>query len=352
MKKIISIIATICLSFSCFAEDYFVKVAKDEYVLQYGEKSKTSFNDIIVDAVYTPTYIFTYPDGTPSLFRDIQKIDYTKSNVTFVKDIKTRKCCIDIYDDKNNPNKCRIIGMNGRVISMNADNIEVYEVTDEANSFTDSTPRLIYIDHTGLYIVPEKGNSIRKISENYPSRRTFNFEGEIIKISAINGKREMSGVNFNCKNDVSTPFEENSEFTPVMEQIKKITEIKPKIAPPSEESALKRISEILNVPEELLVIEDGEVFLVDTRAAAALGGNATKYPASLYGILFNSYVLELKKFISVKKDLPQSILKKAYDKIISMTGHEGQGIKEYKFDTSDEAKKRRREIALKPWDEE
>ena len=120
MRKIISTMAMACLSLRCFAENYFVKVAKDEYVLQYGGKSKTSFNDIIVNAVYTPTHIFTYPDGTPSLFRNIQKIEYIESNVTFVKDIKTRKCCIDIYDDKNNPNKCRIIGMNGRVIRMNA----------------------------------------------------------------------------------------------------------------------------------------------------------------------------------------------------------------------------------------
>ncbi|MBO6056435.1 MAG: hypothetical protein J6P84_05680 [Alphaproteobacteria bacterium] len=360
MKKIISAMAMACLSFSCFAEDYFIKIAKDEYVLQHVKASKDlGTYDIgigrpvaAVDAVYTPTHIFTYPDGTPAHFRNIQKIDYTESNVTFYKDIKSRKCCIDIYDDEKNPNKCRIIGVDGHNYDLPMyGNIEIYKVSDKENSFTDSTPRLIYVDHTGLYIVSEKENPLKIIFKNCTENKDFNFKGEVIKISAIDGKREVTGINFNYQNNVSTPFVESSEFTPVMEQIEKITGIRPKTAPPSEESALKRMAEILDVPEELLVIEDGKVFIVDTRAAAVPGQNVTKFPASLYGLLFNSYVLELKKFISVKGDLKQSILTKAYRKIISLTGHEGQKTKEYIFDTSDEAKKRRKEIALKPWDE-
>ena len=353
MKRIISTMAMVCLSFSCFAEDYFVKVADNEYVLQHGEKAEnlrsnnSAFGTVAsVDAVYTPTHIFTYPDGNPAHFRNIQKINYTESNVTFYKDIKSRKCCIDIYDDEKNPNKCRIIGVNGH----NIESFEVYEVEGEANSFTDSKQRLIYVDHTGLYIVSEKENPLKIIFKNCTENKDFNFKGEVIKISAIDGKREVTGINFNYQNNVSTPFEESSEFTPVMEQIEKITGIRPKTAPPSEESALKRMAEILDVPEELLVIEDGKVFIVDTRAAAVPGQNVTKFPASLYGLLFNSYVLELKKFISLKKDLSQSILSKAYRKILSSTGYEGQGVKEYKFDRSPEAQQRRKEIALKPWD--
>ena len=83
MKKIITTMAMICLSFSCFAESYFVKVADNEYVLQHGKESKDlGTYDIgigrpvsAVDEVYTPTHIFTYPDGNPAHFRNIQKID-------------------------------------------------------------------------------------------------------------------------------------------------------------------------------------------------------------------------------------------------------------------------------------
>lgn len=361
MKKIISAMAMVCLSFSCFAEDYFVKVSDNEYVLQHGEKSpKLGYNSsnygaiAPVDAVYTPTHIFTYPDGTPSLFRNIQRIEYTESKVTFVKNIKTRKCCIDIYDDEKNPNKCRIIGVNGHnIIGEGDNNFEVYDVAEEANSFTDSTSRLIFVDHTGLYIVEKDKNTVEDISKNYFRNGSFDFKGEVIKISAVDEKREVSGCIFNYPSDAPWPFgsTEHSEFAPVMEQIKRITGIVPKNAPPSEDAALQRMAEILDVPVELLVMEDGKVYLVDVTQAVVMGQNAIRYRASLYGLLWNSYVLELKKFISVKGDLKQSILTKAYRKIISLTGHEGQKTKEYIFDTSPEAKQRRKEIALKPWDE-
>ena len=149
--------------------------------------------------------------------------------------------------------------------------------------------------------------------------------------------------------DSEIELTKRSEFVPIMEQIKQITGVMPIDVPPSEEAALQRIAEILDVPIELLVIEDGKAYLVDVTQAIVLGHNATRYPASSYGMLWNSYVLELKKFISVKQDLKQSILKRAYDKIISSIGYEGQMTKEYEFDTSDEAKGRRRNLAQQPW---
>ena len=275
MRKIISTMAIACLSFSCFAESYFVKIAKDEYVLQHGEKSKDPkieklkslgyLSSAPVDAVYTPTHIFTYPDGTPSLFRNIQKIEYTESKVTFYKDIKTRKCCIDIYDDEKNSNKCQIIGVNGH----NIGSFEVYEASGEANSFTDSKQRLIYVDHSGLYIVEEDKNAVEDISKNYIPNGKFDFNGEIIKISAIDGKWEVSGFDenkkaifaFNCPSD--TPISFGIEATPFMKQIEEITGVKLVTPPPSEKAALKRMAEILDVPVRLLVFEDGEVKLVE-----------------------------------------------------------------------------------------
>lgn len=397
MKKIISAMTMVCLSFSSFAESYSVKVASNEYVLQHGERSKDLGSYDIglgkpvapVDAVYTPTHIFTYPDGNPSLFRDIQKIDYTESNVTFVKDIKTRKCCIDIYNDEKNPNKCRIIGVNGHnihgssVLSRNFQvyDFEVYDVAEEANSFTDSKQRLIYIDHTGLYIVSEKENPIEDISKNYIQNRKFDFKGEIIKISAIDGKREVSGFDenkkaifaFNCPSD--TPISFGIEATPVMKQIEEITGVKLVTPPPSEKAALKRMAEILDIPVEVLVFKDRQVKLAEkvtvngikptTFSLGAGGGNnkATSIspnppntlsemlksiPASSNGISFsippskNPFVERLKGIIPVAVDTRGGTIDIELKEKAS----------NYKFDTSDKAKKRRKEIALKPWDEE
>ena len=375
MKKIISTMAIACLSFSCFAESYFVKVANNEYVQQHQTP---------LGAVYTPTHIFTYPDGNPSLFRDIQKIDYTESNVTFVKDIKTRKCCIDIYDDKKNPNKCRIIGVNGHNIQnyLSENHFEVYNVAEEANSFTDSKQRLIYIDHTGLYIVSEKENPIKDISKNYIQNRKFDFKGEIIKISAIDGKREVSGFDenkkaifaFNCPSD--TPISFGIEATPFMKQIEEITGVKLVTPPPSEKAALKRMAEILDIPVEVLVFKDRQVKLAEevtvngikstTFSLGAGGGNnkATSIspnpPNTLSEILKsmsassssnrgfsippskNPFVERLKGIIPVAVDTRGGTIDIELKEKAS----------NYKFDTSDKAKKRRKEIALKPWDEE
>ena len=74
-----------------------------------------------------------------------------------------------------------------------------------------------------------------------------------------------------------------STFDPVMEQIKQVTKIKPKSAPPSEESALQRIAEILDVPMELLVMENGKACLVDVTQAIVPFKNVIKrHPLSLY----------------------------------------------------------------------
>ena len=338
MKKIISTVAMVCLSFSCFAEDYFVKIANNEYVLQHGEKSKDlGFNSsgygavAPIDAVYTPTHIFTYPDGNPAHFRNIQKIEYTESKATFVKDMKSKKCCIDILDDKEAKNKCRIIGVNGH----NIGSFEVYEAAEEANSFTDSKSRLIFVDHSGLYIVPKEENSIESVSKNYFKNGSFDFKGEIIKISAVDGKREVPGCIFGWPSNAIVSFEESvsysmAEFLSFIAQIKKITGVMPEKAPPSWDAAKKRMAELLNIPEGILTIEEGTVKLKYD--------SFFRHVRERYGQL--SCFLPFAK----RKDRDSS----SQDETLSALR---DSDKNYKFDTSDEAKKRRKEIALKPWDE-
>lgn len=368
MKRIISTMAMVCLSFSCFAEDYFVKVADNEYVLQHVKASKDLGNNnsnfgsapfeavAPIDAVYTPTHIFTYPDGNPAHFRNIQKIDYTESNVTFYKDIKSRKCCIDILDDQKNANKCRIIGVNGHEIIntikkngheiINIGSFEVYEVAGEANSFTDSTPRLIYVDHSGLYIVEKDKNTVEDISKNYFRNKKFYFKGEIIKISAIDGKREVSGFDenkkaifaFNCPSNAWVSF--GIETTPFIKQIEEITGVKLVTPPPSEEAALKRMAEILDVPEELLVFEGGQVKLTGRIINFISGSgfssyNTTTTKSNPLANRLEGVIPFVSGFNGSQVTVDQKVIK---------------GVQNYKFDTSPEAQQRRKEIALKPWD--
>lgn len=351
MKKIISAMAMVCLSFSCFAEDYFVKVADNEYVLQHGEKSKdlginkSGFGAVApVDAVYTPTHIFTYPDGNPAQFRNIQKIEYTESKVTFYKDIKSRKCCIDILDDKEGNTKCRIVGVNGH----NIGSFEVYEVVGGDYSFTDSTPRLIFVDHTGLYIVEKDKNAVEDISKNYFLNRKFDFKGEIIKISAVDGKREVSKCAFKWSNEMPVSFEKSKipieKFAHVMAQIEEITGVMPEKAPPTFEAAKKRMAELLDIPEEALVIEDGIVKLIHIPGII-------HYPHYSTGVDLDAQkngseiVDQLRKFVLVTQ-------KRSNDEILAaIRVLKQKDYKNYKFDTSPEAQQRRKEIAQKPWDE-
>ena len=63
----------------------------------------------------------------------------------------------------------------------------------EFDSFTDDKPRLIYVTTSGLYIVAESNNSIMNVSYRCLLKEQSLFEGEIIKISAIDGRRTING---------------------------------------------------------------------------------------------------------------------------------------------------------------
>lgn len=361
MKKAITTIAMICLSLSCFAENYFVKVNNNEYVLQYGRSIKAHKKNVL-EAVYTPTHIFTYPDGNPAYFRNIQKINYTKSNVTFYKDIRTRKCCIDILDDQNNVNKCRIIGINGRNISDyvsvggNIESFEVYEAVGEINSFTDNNPRLIFINHTGIYIVLQTQNSIETAVYNYFKTGSFDFKGEIMKISAINGKREAlefnEDIGFNCMSNASVSFDIKVKSTPFTKQIEEITGVELITPPSSEQDALRYMAEILDVPVELLVFEEGQVKLVDKVAYVSNSGSGIS-GGTVSNPLKNRLPLPLftpaasGEFVFGSTGGSSNVIRPPLDIKVY------QKLLKYEFDTSPAAQQqRRRGIASKRWDKE
>ena len=84
-------------------------------------------------------------------------------------------------------------GVNGQNIELDGNSFSVYEVSEDIGSFTDSVPRLIYVDNSGLYIVSAEGNSVEDITEIYQRKGEFEFEGSIIRVSAIDGSITLDG---------------------------------------------------------------------------------------------------------------------------------------------------------------
>jgi len=193
MKKVIPVV-TICISAGCYAIDNvddFIKIAKEEYIQHHSEPSV--FNEDVDIGSFTPTRVFTRKGGNPSDFRDIEKIDYTSSGVTFFRDPHKNQCYVDIsHPDPNNKYKCRVFGYNGRDVTMGSKSFSVYEVLNEFNSFEIQKPRLIYVTMSGLYIVSESENPLVKVASNYLAGEPLKFEGEVIKISAVDGQRTIN----------------------------------------------------------------------------------------------------------------------------------------------------------------
>ncbi len=194
MKKVVSVITLVCISSSCCAADNvddFMKVADEEYVQHHSETSV--FNEDVDIGSFTPTRIFTRKGGSPSDFRDIEKIEYTSSGVAFFRDPHKNQCYVDIYHpDPSNKYKCRVFGYNGRDVTMGSKSFSVYEVLNESDSFEEQKPRLIYVTTSGLYIVSESENPLVNVASKYFAGEPLKFEGEVIKISAVDGKRTIN----------------------------------------------------------------------------------------------------------------------------------------------------------------
>lgn len=226
MSKILSAITLSSVFFSCYsieAVDDFIPLSDNEYIQHHSETSE--FNDEVDVGFFTSTHIFTRKEGNPSDFRDIQKIEYTTSGVSFFRNPYTNQCYIDIYHpDLSNSRKCRIFGYNGRDITTGSRSFSVYKVLSEFGSFTYDKPRLIYVTTSGLYIVSESNNSLMNVSSRCLLKEKSLFDGEIIKISAVDGRRTINGqdigpehfsdskdsllalLNLNCKADAEPIF--------------------------------------------------------------------------------------------------------------------------------------------------
>ncbi len=232
MKKLLTAIALIIVfsdGYSIETVDDFIPVSDNEYIQHHTETS--DFSDDVDIGCFTPTHVFTRKEGNPSDFRDVQKIEYTISGVSFFRNPFANQCYIDIYHpDLSNSRKCRIFGFNGRDITTGSRSFSVYKVLNEFGSFTDDKSRLIYVTTEGLYIVSESNNSIMNVSTRCLLKEKSQFEGEIIKISAVDGQRTINGqiiesehfsdgkksapalFKLNCKVDATPDFPEEEPF--------------------------------------------------------------------------------------------------------------------------------------------
>ncbi len=404
MKKILQIVACISISLSCHSMgivsnfgintevdtrmsignygDCFLKISNNEYAQYHFEpaegKSKISIGRI------TSTHVRTFGGVYPDAVWNIQAISYGESSTILFKDC-SNNCLIDLYESPNNPNKCRIVGINGRNIHLGSCCFSIYDVSLRERSFVGNENKLIFLDNSGTYIVSALQNPIDAVIDMYEKSKTFNFKGPVIKISAIYGNRLINNRPITSKDFlnedslIQSSSSQNSEtkptetfllncssktpvfigniFSPVttlypaMQQIEKITEVKLTSPPPSKKSVMKRIADMLGlgVIGDMLAIKDGKVYFADVTPAALRG----EIPGMVWSLadtgLFYSYTYPLQNFIPMTD---QGIQWSNYTKScihIDLLVRSGM-LKEYVFDTSAEAVMNRKQIAAQPWD--
>ncbi len=148
--------------------------------------------------VETPTTILVRANGKPEKFESILEIRYANNishkkldnpKAIFYRSNKD-ECYIVLEID--NEDYSVVYGLKERFIEIGKNHFLVYNVSKDMKSFTDDVSRLVYVDHSGLYIVPEKENSIDQVTNIYKENGRFNFKGSTIEVSAINGNRTLN----------------------------------------------------------------------------------------------------------------------------------------------------------------
>jgi len=408
MKRILQVVACVSFSLSCQSmgiisypetnkksdltanvSDYFLKISDNEYVLYHHEPMIDRSNSSI--GRLTSTHVKTYGGVYPDSIRNIQTINYAESNTILFKDY-SNNCFLDIYESMSNPNKCRIIGINGQNIHIGSSCFSTYDVALKEESFVGNEDKRIFVDNGGTYIVSTARNPLNEVIDYYEKNKKFNFKGSVIKISAIYGKRliddlgphKITSQNFlngdfpvqtlslrnsnetsnrifllNCS--FKTPAAIGSIFAPLtklypaMMQIEQITGVKLTTPPPSKKSVIKRISDILGlgIITDALAMKDGKVYLVDIASAAIHG---IFYPiiynyddACSFYKSFHNYIYPLQNFIPIAyQGVAWEEYTKAFSDIYQLVCN--GGLKGHLLDTSEEAQTIRKQIAAQPWD--
>ncbi len=142
----------------------------------------------------TPTTVVTVTRDDLKSWNDISEIRY--ANDVSYDQLENPK--VILY--RNKDNSCYIIlrtndgkkygvfyGLNERNVEIGRNSFAVYDVSEDVGSFTDGVERLIYVDESGLYFVPRAKNPVEDVIKTYQNEGKFNFEGSVIKVSAIDG---------------------------------------------------------------------------------------------------------------------------------------------------------------------
>ncbi|OUM60969.1 hypothetical protein PIROE2DRAFT_13127 [Piromyces sp. E2] len=170
----------------------------------------------------TPTTIVVYPKGSPYNWCNIREIRYahdvsynalTNPKVTFFRN-KNNTCNILLNFEKN---KNIIHGINEQNIIIGNNSFSIYHVLEYPDSFNNNIPRLIYIDNTGLYIVPKNQNSLQDIIIRYHKKEKLEFNdlADTIRISALNGDIHIGNNPMTKNNFFEIPFNSDEEPTQI-----------------------------------------------------------------------------------------------------------------------------------------
>jgi len=147
----------------------------------------------------TPTVFLVKAHGRLEKLESILEIRYA-NNVSHKKIADPK---VILY--RSNKDECYIVlkiddknygivyGLKESFSEIEKKSFSVYEVSKDMKSFTDNVLRLIYVDNSGLYIVPAKENPIEQVKEKYKEKGQFDFRGSIIKVSAIDGSITWNG---------------------------------------------------------------------------------------------------------------------------------------------------------------
>ncbi len=190
-------------------ENRFIKI-KSEYGQIYGGPSGAVLNNTYLQYHYdlsnnskigraTPTTVTSVTDDL-KCWNDISEIRYANDvsydkleNPKVVLYRNFDKSCYIILRTDDGKKYGVFYGLNERNVEIGRQSFAVYEVSEDVGSFTDGVKRLIYVDESGLYFVPANENPMEDVIKTYQNEGKFDFEGSVIKVSAIDGTITWNG---------------------------------------------------------------------------------------------------------------------------------------------------------------
>lgn len=167
--------------------------------------------------------------------------------------------------------------------------------------------------------------------------------------SEITEKSVTETIN-KANNQLQLPDPKYIRYAKALGLLEAIAGAKPSTPPPSDKSLLKRFADILGIDVNLLICSIGYyssgICFRNMEEQIILNQATSTSADEMISTLYNNYSRELAKvgIYTIHYGTPS---KEAFDVLRSQSK---QGLTGYKFDMSSDAIKKRKEIALRPWD--